>query len=100
MLGKLGDMGAMMKAVGEMKKAHKQLRNSTFSATSGEVTAMVNGEMELLSIKIAPAVLQPDRAQAVERQVHTAVNDALKKAKSESAKMLSGLTGVKIPGMG
>ena len=100
MLGKLGDMGAMMKAMGDMKKARKVLRNSTFSATSGDVTATVNGEMDLVSLKIDPECLRPDGGPELEGHVQDAVNDALKKAKSESAKMLSGLTGLKIPGMG
>ena len=100
MLGKLGDMGSMMKAMGELKKARKELKNLTFSATDGEVTAKVNGEMELMEIEITPSALQPDRAPAIERQIKGAVNDALKKAKSETARKLGGLTGLKIPGMG
>lgn len=100
MLGKLGDMGGMMKAMSQMKKARKQLRSLTFSATAGEVTATVNGEMDLVGIEIDPRALHPDSATALESQITGAVNDALKKAKMESAKMLSGLTGLKIPGMG
>jgi nucleoid-associated protein EbfC len=86
--------------MGEMKKVRKELRSRTFSAASGEVTATVNGEMDLVSIKIDPGCLRPDRGPALEGHILNAVNDALKKAKSESAKMLSGLTGLKIPGMG
>ncbi len=100
MLGKLGDMGSMMKAMGELKKARKELKSLTFSATAGEVKASVNGEMELVDIEIAPSALQPDRASTIEMQVKSAVNDALKKAKSETAKRLSSLTGLKIPGIG
>ena len=87
--GNLGKMGEMLKAAKQMKDA---LSRARFEGEAGGVRAVVNGEMDLLELKIPPG--------ANESLVKDAVNRALKTAKAEAAKMMSKMTGgLNLPGL-
>lgn len=70
------------------------------STGGGVVTAVVNGNQELLEIKIDPAVVDPDDVEILEEMVIGAVNQAMKTAgdmmNTEVEKITGGLS---IPGL-
>ena len=72
------------------------------SAGGGMVVVEVNGNQELLSIKIDREVISPDDPQMLEDLVLAAVNEALRKAREmvagEMSKIAGGIGG-KIPGL-
>ena len=86
----------------KLAKAQEELSNTTLEVNSGggAVKVIVNGQQEILSIKISPEVIDPDDAPFLEDLVLTAVNEALAKSQELASKRLSGLTGgLKIPGL-
>ena len=86
----------------QMEEIQEELRNTVFEASSGggAVKVKVNGDQEVLEIKISSDVVDPDAMDMLEDMVLVAVNDAIKQAKEESKSKLAGLTGgMNIPGL-
>ncbi len=86
----------------KLDKAQEELSNNIIEASSGKgaVTVTVNGKQEMQSIKISPEVIDPDKAEQLEKLVLAAVADAITKSQKLAAKQLKGLTGgLKIPGL-
>lgn len=86
----------------KMDKVQKELRNTIVEANSGKgaVTVTMNGQQELISIKISPNVIIPDKPEQLENLVLKAVKEAIDKSQKLAAKQLKGLTGgLKIPGL-
>jgi len=81
-----GGMGAMMKAaqqaMKQMEVVKEELAKERIEASSGGgvVRAVVSGGGELIEIKIAREVVDPDDVQMLEDLVSTAVRDAFEKA--------------------
>ncbi len=70
------------------------------SAGGGMVTARVNGNMQLVSIKIDPSVVNPGDVELLEDLVVAAVGEATKRAHEMMAKEMGKLTmGLNIPGI-
>ena len=64
------------------------------------VTAHVNGQRELLAVKISPEVVDPEDVEMLEDLVTAAVTAALKKAGDAHAEEMSKVTGgLGIPGL-
>ena len=67
------------------------------------VTVVVNGQQEIVSIKIDPEVVDPEDIEMLQDLVLAAVNDGLSRAKKmvndEMAKLTGGLNLPNIPGM-
>ena len=85
-----------------MDKTQKELGNMTVEADAGKgaVKVTANGQQKIKSIKISPEVIDPDKAERLEKLVLSAVSDALNKSQKLAAKQLGGLTGgLKIPGL-
>ena len=88
----------------EMAKVQEELAQKKVEATSGGgmVTVEVNGQQEILSIKIDPEVIKSDDKEMLEDLVLAAVNEGMRKAKDlvkeEVAKVAGGLS--LPPGMG
>ena len=88
----------------EMAKIQEDLAQKKVEATSGGgmVTVEVNGQQEILSVKIDPEVIKPDDREMLEDLVLAAVNEGMRKAKDlikeEMAKVAGGLS--LPPGMG
>lgn len=100
------DMNELMKMMeraqsqmGEMEKSLGDQRASG-EAGGGLVKVQVNGRMEVLSVRIDPAAIDPTDAGMLEDLVVTAVNRALANAKQSAASELAGgLLGGGFPGM-
>jgi DNA-binding YbaB/EbfC family protein len=97
---------SMLKQAQELKarldKAQKELGNTVVEADSGKgaVKVTMNGQQKLLSIKISPQAIVPDKPEYLEDLVVKAVNEAIEKSQKAAARQLKGLTGgLKIPGL-
>ncbi len=97
---------SMLKRAQELKskldKAQKELNNITVEADSGKgaVKVTINGQQKILSIKISPEVIDPNKAEHLEELVLKAVSEATAKSQKLAAKQLGRLTGgLKIPGL-
>jgi len=97
---------SMLKQAQELKskldKAQKELANTTIEVSSegGAVKVIINGQQKILSIKISPKVIDPNKAEELEKLVLQAVSEATAKSQKLAAKQLGKLTGgLKIPGL-
>ena len=86
----------------KLDKAQKELNDTIVEADSGKgaVKVIINGQQKIQSIKISPEVIDPDKAERLEKLVLEAVSEAIAKSQKMAAKQLKGLTGgFKIPGL-
>ena len=97
---------SMLKQAQELKskldKAQKELANTVIEADAGKgaVKVTITGQQKILSIKISPEVIDPNKAEHLEQLVLKAINEAAAKSQKLAAKQLRGLTGgLKIPGL-
>lgn len=81
---------AMQKQLAEQQK---ELATKEYEATSGGgmVTAKVNGNGTLLSVKIDPAVVDPNDVEMLQDLVVAAVNEANQQATKMAQGSLSGM---------
>jgi hypothetical protein len=86
----------------QLLKAQEELANMTVEASSGggAVTVTMNGQQQILSVKIAREVVNPEDVEMLEDMVLSAVKEAQARAQEAAAKKMGGLTGgLKIPGL-
>jgi len=86
----------------KLVKAQEELSNTIVEASSGKgaVKVTINGQQKILSVKISPEVVNPDKVEHLEELVLKAVSEAIAKSQKAAAKQLGGLTGgLKIPGL-
>ena len=100
------NMQQMMKQAKMMQKKmleiQEELKKMEFEATAGggAVKAKVNGDQEILELKLNTDMIDADDLDMVEDMVMVAVNDALKQSKDEAKNKMAGLTGgMNIPGI-
>lgn len=106
MFENLGNLGDLMRNAGKIRESVEKATESLGSlqvegsSGGGEVTARVNGRLEVLSLKIEPRLLADGDAELLEDLVTAAVNQALAKVREEAAKSLSTMAGgLPIPGL-
>lgn len=98
--------GDLMKQARAMQKqleiVQEELKNMVFEASSGGgvVKVKVNGDQELLEVKINKVMLDTNDIEMLEDMVMVAINDALTKSKNEYKNKMGSLTGgMNIPGL-
>ncbi|MBI4523716.1 MAG: YbaB/EbfC family nucleoid-associated protein [Deltaproteobacteria bacterium] len=99
-------MGNFLKQAQEIQSRLAQVqeevgrRTVEASAGGGMVKVEVNGQFVLSSVRIDPAVIQPQEKEMLEDLVQAAVNEGLRKAREMVSEEMSKVTGgLKIPGM-
>ncbi len=100
------DLGNIMQAAQRMQqeiaRVQQELAQKRVEATSGGgmVTAVVSGELRLLSVKIDAAVVDPKDVGMLQDLIAAAVNQAIEKAKAlQQAEMAKVTGGLSLPGM-
>ena len=105
--GMPGNMANLMKQAQKMQRQMeeqaKELEAKEFTATAGgeAVEVTVSGKREVLKVKLAEEVVDPDDIEMLEDLI-VATNEALRKVDGESSSAMSKLTGGLgggIPGM-
>jgi DNA-binding YbaB/EbfC family protein len=95
-------MQQAQKLQAQLLKAQEELATMTVEASSGggAVTVVMNGQLQIQSVKIAKEVVNPEDVTMLEDLVLTAVKEAQAKAQDAAAKKMGALTGgLKIPGL-
>lgn len=102
----MANFGDMMKQAQQLQtklaRIQEEAGKKTVEATAGGnmVTAIVNGRLELLSLRIDPAVAEGGDVEMLQDLVLAAVNEGLRKAQKMMADEMGKLTGgLKIPGL-
>jgi len=97
--GMPGNMNNLMKQAQKMQRqmeeATKELEEKevTASAGGGAVEVTVSGKKEIVKIRLAEEVVDPDDIEMLEDLIMAATNEALRKVEEESAAVMSKLTG-------
>jgi DNA-binding YbaB/EbfC family protein len=95
-------MQQAQKLQAQLLKAQEDLANLTVEASAGggAVTVTMNGQQQILSVKIDKEVVNPEDVEMLEDMVLSAVKEAQVKAQETASQMMGGLTGgLKIPGL-
>jgi DNA-binding YbaB/EbfC family protein len=86
----------------QLLKAQEELAtlNVEASAGGGAVTVVMNGQLQIQSVKISKEVVNPEEVDMLEDLVLSAVKEAQAKAQEAASKKMSALTGgMNIPGL-
>ena len=95
-------MKQVQKMQADMAKMQEDLANQSVEASAGGgmVTVEVTGALELKSLKIDPAAIDPEDVEMLEDMIMAATNEALRSAQELANKKMGGLTsGLNIPGL-
>lgn len=102
----LGDFTGLLKQAQkmqqEMSRVQEGLKDRVVEGTSGGgmVTVHVNGNIDVLAIKINPEAIDPDDVEMLEDLILGAVKQGVEKARELGKKELGKLTGgLSLPGM-
>ncbi len=93
------DMKKMMKQAQKMQrdaaKAQEEIAAMEFTASAGGgmVEATVTGGMEVVSVKMDPAAVDPEDVEMLQDMVVAAVNEALREATETSNARMNGIMG-------
>jgi DNA-binding YbaB/EbfC family protein len=100
------DLGSLMnlaqKLQGDVTKMQDELAGMTCEGTvgGGMVTATVNGQYQLVDLKIEKDAVDPDDIEMLRDLVISAVNKAMTNMREKAQQEMSKLTGgLNIPGM-
>lgn len=106
-MGKGFDLGGLLKQAQQLQErlssVQEEIRARTAegSAGGGMVTAVVNGKLEVVSVRIDPSLLTTPDADMLQDLVVAAVNGGIRAAQQMMAEEMSKVTGgLKIPGLG
>ncbi len=94
-----GNMSNLMKQAQrmqrQMEESQKELETKEFMAKAGggAVEVTVSGKKEVVSVKLAEEVVDPDDIEMLQDLIVAATNEALRMAEEESAALMSKMTG-------
>ena len=94
-----GNMNNLMKQAQrmqrQMEEGQKELESKEFTAAAGggAVEVTVTGKKELVSVKLAEEVVDPDDIEMLQDLIVAAANEALRKAEDASSEMMGKMTG-------
>ena len=79
----------------QMEEGQKELETKEFSSTAGggAVEVTVNGKKELVNIKLAEEIVDPEDIETLQDSIVAAINEAMKKADDASAELMGKMTG-------
>ncbi|HEY2923202.1 MAG TPA: YbaB/EbfC family nucleoid-associated protein [Candidatus Binatia bacterium] len=105
-MASIGGMGNLLKQAQEMQarmaKIQEELGQKTVegSAGGGMVQVTVNGQFNLVAVKIEPSVINNNEKEMLEDLILAAVNEGMRKARDLVSTEMGKLTGgFKIPGL-
>ena len=84
----------------QAKQAELEEREYEISAGGGVVGVKINGKKEILSVKLAEEIVDPDDIETLEDLIVAAVNEAIKNVENDASAEMSKITGgINIPGL-
>lgn len=104
--GMPGNMANLMKQAQrmqrQMEEQQKELEAKEFTATAGggAVEVTVSGKREVLGVKLAEEVVDPEDIEMLQDLIVAAVNEAIRTVEDTSAAEMEKITGsLQVPGM-
>lgn len=97
------DIGKIMKVAQDMQKQMARLKDELKervvegNAGGGMVIATVNGQQDLVALKIDPEVVNKDDISLLEDMIVAAVNHGMKKAREMAEREMGKITGGILP---
>ena len=94
-----GNMSNLMKQAQrmqrQMEEGQKELETKEFTAAAGggAVEVTVTGKKEVVKVKLAEEVVDPEDIEMLQDLIVAATNEALRKAEEENASMMNRMTG-------
>ncbi|MBR6222146.1 MAG: YbaB/EbfC family nucleoid-associated protein [Lachnospiraceae bacterium] len=94
-----GNMGNLMKQAQKMQKqmeeATKALEEKEYEASAGggAVVVKINGKKEIVSVKLAEEIVDPEDIETLEEAIAAAVNEALRTQSEDSQAEIGRITG-------
>ncbi len=95
-------MRQMQRFQEDLKAAQEELEQLRFEASAGggAVTAVSNGQGDLIDLRISPDAVDPKDVEMLQDLVLAAIRESLQKAREAQEEKLGGLTGgLGIPGL-
>ena len=98
-MGGAGNMNAMLQQAQKMqedmaaKQEELEAREYDISAGGGAVNLKINGKKQILSLDIAPEIVDPDDIETLSDILIAAVNEAIKRVEDTSNDEISKITG-------
>ena len=99
-------MQSMMKQAQKMQEDMAALQEELdakeyeVKAGGGVATVRINGKKEILSLDLAPEIVDPDDIETLSDIIIAGVNQAIKTVEDENAKAMSAITGsMSLPGL-
>jgi len=100
------NFGKMMKQVQQaqvkMAEVQEELKSETVEASAGGgmVKVVMTGDMQVRSVEIDPAAVDPDDVELLSDMVAAAVNEAVRAAQELAANKMAAVTGgLNVPGL-
>ena len=97
--GMPGNMNNLMKQAQrmqrQMEESQKGMETKEFTAKTGggAVEAVVNGKKEVLRIKLAEEIVDPEDIETLQDAILAAINEALRQADEANAEIMGKMTG-------
>ena len=94
-----GNMSNLMKQAQrmqrQMEEGQKELETKEFTAAAGggAVEVTVTGKKEVVKVKLAEEVVDPEDIEMLQDLIVAATNEALRKSEEENAAMMNRMTG-------
>ena len=94
-----GNMSNLMKQAQrmqrQMEEGQKEIESKEFTATAGggAVEVTVSGKKEIIGIKLAEEIVDPEDIETLQDAIVAAANEALRKADEETAALMGKMTG-------
>ena len=105
-MGGAGNMNAMLQQAQKMqedmaaKQEELEAREYDISAGGGAVNLKINGKKQILSLDIAPEIVDPDDIETLSDILIAAVNEAIKRVEDTNSEELGQITGpMNLPGL-
>jgi DNA-binding YbaB/EbfC family protein len=94
---KMKKQAKLMEQQLEMMRSEMKSKQVTGSAGNGLVTVVLNGEKEVLEIKIKPECVDPNDLEGLQDLIKAACEDAYSKLSDDPAKGMSLPSGMNLP---
>lgn len=95
-------MKQVQQAQAKMAEVQEELKSETVEASAGGgmVKVVMTGDMQVKSVQIDPAAVDPDDVELLSDMVAAAVNEAVRAAQELAASRMAAITGgMNIPGL-
>ena len=95
--GMPGNMNNLMKQAQKMQRQmeenQKELETKEFTAAGGAVEVTISGKREVVKVKLAEEVVDPEDIEMLEDLIVAATNEALRQVEEANGAAMSKLTG-------